>query len=56
MVLISQILHFVLKHNHIFKSYQNVLTNLGFSFVYHKLQHCLYVMYNTPNLYLVKDS
>jgi hypothetical protein len=33
--------HFVLKNDHNFKSYQNMLTTLGFSFLYYKLQLCL---------------
>ncbi len=30
--------HFVLKNDHNFKSYQNMRTILGFSFLYYKLQ------------------
>jgi hypothetical protein len=49
-----QVLYFILKNNHIFKSYQNVLTNsdscsTSYNFV-------VYVMYITPHLHVVKDS
>ncbi len=35
-----QILRFILKIYHNFESYQNMLTTLGFFFLYHKLQLC----------------
>jgi hypothetical protein len=41
--------HFVLKNDHNFKSYQNVLITLGFSFLYYKLQLCLIChVHHTP--------
>jgi hypothetical protein len=44
-----QISHFV------FESYQNMLTILGFSFLYHKLQLWYIVMYITPHLHVVNS-
>jgi hypothetical protein len=35
-----QIFCFILKTYHNFESYQNMLTTLGFCFLYHKLQLC----------------
>ncbi len=35
-----QILHFILKIYHNFESYQNMLTILGFCFLYHELKIC----------------
>jgi len=38
MCIFCQILHFIFKINHNFESYQNMLSTLGFCFLYHKLQ------------------
>jgi hypothetical protein len=40
-----QILHFILKNHHNFKSYKNMIIVLGFSFLYHKSQLCSYVIH-----------
>jgi hypothetical protein len=43
------ILHYILKFYHNFEWYQNMLTTLGFCFLYHKLQHFfLYHAHYTP--------
>ncbi len=45
----DQIFHFVLKNHHNFKSYQNMITTLGFTFLYQKLELCLiFPIYSTP--------
>jgi hypothetical protein len=37
----NQNFHFVLKNYHNFKCYQNMITTIGFTFLYHNLQLCL---------------
>jgi hypothetical protein len=47
---------FQIENYHDFKSYQNMLTILRSSFLYHKLQFIyIYIMYITPHLHVIED-
>jgi hypothetical protein len=51
-----QILCFILKNDHNFKSCLNMLTILSFSFLSHKPQLCSYVIHIMTHLHLKNDS
>jgi hypothetical protein len=46
---------FVLKIYYNFELYQNMLTTLGFCFLYHNYNFLIYVMHITPYLYVIMD-
>jgi hypothetical protein len=52
----SQILFFVLKNDHNFKSYKNMIITLSFNFLYHKSKLCSYVIQIMTHLHLANDS
>lgn len=49
------VLHFVLKDNHNFKTFQNMFIIWRFIFFYYKLQLCWYIINILPHLHVVKD-